>query len=230
MLRFPWLYQGSLRNKTMSKGLENVQWKILEMIASDPHGAWNLPEICAFVYNTSAANVEKRQRVAVLRAIKTMTLPGSWKLGRSGDGENQIGLYDPCDTQNVALDHFGLPYESLPDATRHQIDTWVSKANFLHIATPLELVDAEIAENRSLLSLGHSGIGVSIESRLHLLEQKRLKLLALASPHAVGREVFKHRRRRAKRAPIPSTPEIPQKEKIDLADTVDQMTHCPQPK
>jgi len=72
----------------MSKA-EHVRRAILELIASDPDGDWNVHQICERIYGHSDVNKD----AAVRRALRNMRLPGTWRLG----WRNRVmRLYDPC--------------------------------------------------------------------------------------------------------------------------------------
>lgn len=60
----------------MSRGHGHVQRAVLAMIEAEPHGAWTIEDICRRAYR--GVTVEKKHRVAVLRAVKRMKLPGDW--------------------------------------------------------------------------------------------------------------------------------------------------------
>jgi hypothetical protein len=60
----------------MSRGLGRIQRAILALIDTDVDGARITADICQHVYGA----VEKRHRVAVGRAMRTITLPGLWKV------------------------------------------------------------------------------------------------------------------------------------------------------
>jgi hypothetical protein len=52
---------------------------ILELIASDPNGKWNVNQICENIYGHFD---RKNKGDAVRRAVRNMKLPGTWRLGR----------------------------------------------------------------------------------------------------------------------------------------------------
>jgi len=60
----------------MSRGPGRVQKLIDGLIASDPHGAWSVTQLCKHIYPD--APIEKKHRVAVTRALRKMVLPATW--------------------------------------------------------------------------------------------------------------------------------------------------------
>ncbi len=65
----------------MSRGAGKVQTAILSLIASDDDGAWTTTDVCEAVYR-GVNRIEKKHRVAVSRAIRTMALPEPWAVAR----------------------------------------------------------------------------------------------------------------------------------------------------
>jgi hypothetical protein len=82
----------------MSKGPGRVQRVILALIQADPHGAWTTENLCVEAYPDSPSD-QKKERVAVLRALKRMTLPGTWEVGVAS---LSYCLYDPRDGASSA--------------------------------------------------------------------------------------------------------------------------------
>jgi hypothetical protein len=82
----------------MSKGLGHVQRTILAMIEADPHGAWTVEEICRRVY-PDASDVEKKHRVAAIRALQRMKLPGTWVLNCLDRQGREYCIFDSCDDE-----------------------------------------------------------------------------------------------------------------------------------
>ena len=60
----------------MSRGRGRLQNIITDLIASDPHGAWSVTQLCKHIYRD--ARIEKKHRVAVIRALRKMVLPSTW--------------------------------------------------------------------------------------------------------------------------------------------------------
>jgi hypothetical protein len=94
----------------MSRGMGRVQRAILSLIETDVDGVWLTADICRHVYGVvSPAKksvrrvktkvgklpvIEKRHRVAVARAIRTMTLPGLWRTKWVWKPGNELYLYN----------------------------------------------------------------------------------------------------------------------------------------
>jgi hypothetical protein len=83
----------------MSRGLGWTQRAILALIEEEPDGAWPSDELCALLYHHP---IEKKHRVAVLRALQTMPLPGTWQVWRLSRAGGAYCLVDPCSDESVA--------------------------------------------------------------------------------------------------------------------------------
>jgi hypothetical protein len=83
----------------MSKGPGRAQRAILALIAGNPDGAWTTDELCREVY-AGINRVEKKHRVAVLRALRTMTLPGMWRVRRLSRAGVEHCLFEPCSDES----------------------------------------------------------------------------------------------------------------------------------
>ena len=95
----------------MGKGPGHIARTILAMIDADPDGAWLISDICAQVYpgetfvSDQFVTVEKKHRVAVARALRTMKLPGTWTIRWV---KTEVCLCDPCNlTSLVRRDWLG---------------------------------------------------------------------------------------------------------------------------
>jgi hypothetical protein len=78
----------------MSHGPGHVQQEILDLIDSDPDGAWLTSQICTRVYDIEPEQVEKRHRVAVIRALTRMKLPKGWHISQQGGPPNEKCLFN----------------------------------------------------------------------------------------------------------------------------------------
>ncbi len=74
----------------MSRGPGRIQRKIVDLIAANPDGAWTKAGLCQHVYGL----VEKRHRVAVIRASERMELPPLWKVCVLGPQGGELCLYN----------------------------------------------------------------------------------------------------------------------------------------
>jgi hypothetical protein len=61
----------------MSRGPGKLQRTITRLIENEPDGAWSIGDLAWIVYGEEP---EKKHRVALLRMLKTVTLPGTWRL------------------------------------------------------------------------------------------------------------------------------------------------------
>ena len=78
----------------MSKA-EHARRAIFELIASDPNGDWNVHQICERIYGHS----DHLKREGIRRALRDMSLPGTWRLGWH---KRAMRLYDLCSDARLA--------------------------------------------------------------------------------------------------------------------------------
>ena len=74
---------------------EHIRRAILELIASDPDGDWDIASLCKHIYGRS----DPRKSYVIRRVIRDMTLPGTWRLGWR---KKSSRLYDPCSDARLA--------------------------------------------------------------------------------------------------------------------------------
>jgi hypothetical protein len=82
----------------MSKGPGYIQRSILALVEKEPHGAWTTSDLCRAAYG-KRITVSKAHRVAVLRALTRMTLPGTFEVWKLPD-VTEYCLCDPCDDES----------------------------------------------------------------------------------------------------------------------------------
>ncbi len=82
----------------MSRGPGPVQRAILALIEGDQDGAWPLGEVCQHVYG--GAFVEKKHRVAVARALRTMLLPEPWQVAYLSRPGTEYCLFNACSAES----------------------------------------------------------------------------------------------------------------------------------
>jgi hypothetical protein len=137
----------------MSRGPGRVQKIITDLIASNPHGAWSVTELCKHIYPD--ARMEKKHRVAVTRALRKMVLPSAWgvlALWRQG---NEYCLYNRCDLEST------LRYTYLGWWREAPIDFATWKDRFPH--------HIEIAENKVSDACRHRDASPNWSIRGHAL-------------------------------------------------------------
>ena len=152
----------------MSQGPGHVQRTILAMIEAEPHGAWTVEEICRRIYPTEA--VEKKHRVAVLRALTRVLLPGTWwaKYISVPGGGRTCCVYDLCDDEGEMRAAYAESWQR-----RHyaDFDAWVkdersncdraleavAKRRKYRDASAVEKLDLQIADQRTMIGLLSSG-------------------------------------------------------------------------
>jgi hypothetical protein len=159
----------------MSKGPGRVQRAILALIDADPDGAWTVEELCRRAY-PSINHIDKRHLVVALRALRKMTLPGTWdvlRLRRQGQG---YCLADPCSDEaqlriiwlesgrcrresfEVWIDRYDEDDQSWSARTRKRAREYAAEARRWRDATPVQKLDTRIAHLRT--RLGYFGIGL----------------------------------------------------------------------
>jgi hypothetical protein len=187
----------------MSRGLGHVQRTILAMIEADPHGAWTVEEICRRAY--PGAKVEKRHRVAVLRAFKRSgILPGAWTVKHLWPWGNVVALLDPYDDDSQARAAYSVRH---PSAAGYDFDRWkagragrpgyddaleaAAEAREYRDASPVKKIEIETERLRTiigLLSMGGtaSGAAAAREYAAMIAEMtiERARLLAAAPVEA----------------------------------------------
>ena len=117
----------------MSRGHGHVQRKILELIASEPNGAWSFEELCRLVYERHAI---KARRVAIGRAIPRLKLPGTWAVE---DDRGKCWLCDPCNLQSMRIAHLAHPDHFKPGGLYYEM---VERAKRRRDGLPLEALNA----------------------------------------------------------------------------------------
>jgi hypothetical protein len=83
----------------MSRGLGHVKRAIVELIASEPEGAWTTAQLCAHIYPIKKYVIAKKHRVAVTRALRQMKLPPPWRVGWSS---SQRCIYNAISAESIA--------------------------------------------------------------------------------------------------------------------------------
>jgi hypothetical protein len=96
----------------MSRGPGRIQQMIVELIASDEHGAWKVGQICEHLY--AGMRVEKKHRVAVTRALRSMVLPSTWGVLMMRTEGSEYCLYDKCSAEStLRADYLGSSKHAL---------------------------------------------------------------------------------------------------------------------
>lgn len=87
----------------MSRGHGHIQRGIIALIESDPEGAWTTADLCKHVYPEIdyRFDIEKKHRVAVTRALRKMTLPGTWCVQRVWAHGEEYCLCDECSLMSM---------------------------------------------------------------------------------------------------------------------------------
>ena len=184
----------------MSCGLGHVQRTILALIEADPHGAWTVEDICRRTY--PGEEVEKKHRVAVLRAFKRSGfLPGTWTAKRLWPWGIVVALLDPYDDDSQARAAYSVRNDC---AAGYDFDRWkagrsgrpgyddalkaAAKARAYRDASPAKKIEIEIERLRSiiaLLSMGGTAAGAASAreygAKIAEMTAERERLLAAAA-------------------------------------------------
>jgi hypothetical protein len=141
----------------MSRGRGRIQQTIIELIASDPHGAWTVGQICERIY-PDEWRVQKKHRVAVTRGLRRMELPSTWGVCMLQRRGAEYCLYDKCDEEStLRVDYLGwwkvapIGFWSWREKWPHRIEAAaksVEKARRYRDASPIGKLDIEIADAR----------------------------------------------------------------------------------
>jgi hypothetical protein len=149
----------------MSRGPGRVQRSILALIKDEPDGAWTTEDLCRHIYGVRT--IEKKHRVAVLRAFDNMDLPQPWYLSRQG---NACCLHNPlsldseirrewlCHFSHLSLDCLKQDYSHVIERVRDA----VAEATRYHQADELGKLDMDIANGQTQLALcAMAGVGAA---------------------------------------------------------------------
>jgi hypothetical protein len=129
----------------MSRGPGRIQRVIADLLTAQPHGVWTVTQLCQLAYPKQ--RVEKKHRVAMLRAIHAMELGPAWRwaagfLFNAGDEESTLRLafnedrhYRKADFEQWNQDekHIDHAREAVKAFWRY------------HHASPIEKIDIDIA-------------------------------------------------------------------------------------
>ncbi len=143
----------------MSRGPGPVQQAILALIASDQDGAWPLGEVCQRVYG--GAFVEKKHRVAVARALRTMVLPEPWQVAYLARPGTEYCLFNACSV------------ESQTKFRWHQSSSYISletmKQNFSHLVDRAREATQKAERFYSADAIGRLDIEIAnVQERAHM--------------------------------------------------------------
>jgi hypothetical protein len=181
----------------MSKGPGWVQRAIIALIEANPHGAWTTEDLCAVIYPADEP-VDKSQRVAVLRAMRKMTLPGTWTVDRLSRPGISYCLFDPCDDESETRRRHAqwVHWQDYADWTQqfpHQIEQAKEAAvaaRKYRDASPVERLDIGIASmQRALGAIKIMGTATPEMIRPYLdhieaLQAERAELVELVEQEA----------------------------------------------
>ena len=140
----------------MSRGPGHVQRTILAMIEAEPHGAWTTGEIARSAYH--GTTIEKKHRVAVLRALDKMKMPGTWKVRHQWLGAPEFCLFDHCDDESYMRADYAMfswgDFDHWKES-EHGIRArrYAGNAREYRDASPVKKIEIEIERKRSLLHL-----------------------------------------------------------------------------
>jgi hypothetical protein len=168
----------------MSHGPGHVQRAILALIEADPNGAWATGALCAHVYGVE--RVEKRHRVAVIRALRRMmrTLPAGWCVSRQGGPPHEHCLFNQHSVEGHLRAVWLWKYSEMSveafgrSETAKDIVANVEKLRRYRDADDIGKLDMHIADEQERLDLAEQGgdrasIKKSKERLAQLWERRR---------------------------------------------------------
>jgi len=168
----------------MSRGPRRIQQIITELIASDPHGAWTVGQLCERIY-PDELQIRKKHRVAVARALRRMNLPSTWGVRMEHRQGSEYCLYDKCDEEStLRADYLGWWRRSMFDfwawreRYKHRIDEvaqTVKEARLCRDASPIGKLDVEIADLNGRISCASMAGTSAAPLRQQIAELKEKK-------------------------------------------------------
>ena len=178
----------------MSKGPGRVQRAISALIDGDPDGAWTTADICRAVYPDD--EIDKKHRVAVLYALRHMTLPGTWTVRRLSRAGVEYCLYDPCRDEAqtrvawmeiIGWGRYDPNYrrwkKKEADGMVERAHTRTAEARRWRDASPVEKIDRDISQLRMILGGikaggggGNDAFARELIERATVLQDERAKL------------------------------------------------------
>ncbi|TCQ28243.1 hypothetical protein [Rhizobium sp. PP-CC-3G-465] len=143
----------------MSRGAGKIQATILSLIENDEDGAWTTTDICEAVYR-GANRVEKKHRVAVSRAIRTMKLPETWAIARLERAGSAYMIFNRLSLESTAKKRWQSLFQWCPsldyfkERYSHQIDKAADEVRSYREyfeADELGRINIEIREDQTAL-------------------------------------------------------------------------------
>ncbi len=169
----------------MSRGPGPVQQAILTLIEGDQDGAWPLGEICQHVYG--GAFIEKKHRVAVARALRTMVLPEPWQVVYLSRPGTEYCLFNACSVESQTkvswhetFSHISL--ETMKQKFSHNIDyarKAAEKAERFYSADAIGRLDIKVADLREragmarMMGAGREHLQALMAEMTELQERRR---------------------------------------------------------
>ena len=168
----------------MSKGPGQVQRAISALIAAEPDGAWSFEQLCRLIYPPGWLP-NRAQKSAVGRALKRMSLPGTWRVG-SHFGDRRWWLHDECNLASVRRCYGSI------DKTHFEpggyVFEGVEKAKRFRDASPVERIDMQIEDERGHIAMLKMMGALTpaavkeVAERVKELETRKAELLAEGRP------------------------------------------------
>jgi len=122
----------------MSHGPGHIQRTILALIDAHPDGAWTTSELCQLVYTVD--QVDKKHRVAVLRALRRIRLPDDWYIWRQGGAPHEQCLFSPLSVES---------YLKASWLYRHRHMTFEAFRGTLRAREVIERVEGDLSRRRA---------------------------------------------------------------------------------
>jgi hypothetical protein len=173
----------------MSKGPGRIQQCIADLIRAQPEGAWTTAALCRHIYDLPVDDmVEKKHRVAVIRAIRQMKLPPLWWVQRgsedclynAGSPESTLRKEFYGDGRYPGATGFKRWKRDYPNRVEEAREA-AAKAHRYHEASPVEKIDIDIAAlHQAAVMWGQAGVTDQVKitlDRVKELQAHKTKLL-----------------------------------------------------
>ena len=170
----------------MSTGPGYVERIILALIDANPDGAWTTADLCRQVY-PDVHTVTKTQRFTALRSLRSMMLPGTWRLKRLSRAGTACCLFDACSDESQARVKWmesggGLSFADWRAAYPRMVDKAreaATAARKYRDATPvgtLDIANANAQRALAMMTMAGGEIDRGLAERVAAMQAARAKL------------------------------------------------------
>lgn len=188
----------------MSRGHGRIQQIVLTLVEGDEDGAWSTSDICSHVFR-GVNRVEKKHRVAVSRALRTMAMPEAWAVRCSERRGGDAVLYNRLSFESTNrmrwLTLFGAnhcSYEKYNQHYSHQAEKAgeeVEEYRRYYDADEIGRLDIEIAKQQKIAGItkmfdgGSREYFMSVAARIGELSARKAALQAAVNVSVSQKQV-----------------------------------------